>query len=76
MRARIAANTLHGNVDSGEHMRPAQAASPGQLAYWLRDVPTDLPDAERVRRAECLRSAHMARLALASSKARRARKKA
>jgi hypothetical protein len=39
------------------------------------DPERTLPVAERARRAESARRAHMSRLALASSKARRARKK-
>jgi hypothetical protein len=46
------------------------------LAQFERQVDPDglLPSAERRRRAEQLRSAHFARLALASAKARRARR--
>jgi hypothetical protein len=58
-------------------MAPAQAASPGQLAYWERQIDPErvLSGDERRRRAEAARNAHMARLALKSSQARRARKK-
>jgi hypothetical protein len=78
LRARAAAHWLHSLVDSAEHMKPAQAASPGQLPYWERQVDPDrsLDEVERRRRADHARKAHMAKLALASSKARRARKKA
>jgi hypothetical protein len=53
LRARIAAHTLHSRVDSSEHMKAAQAASPGQLAYWECKVDPngELPEAERRRRA-------------------------
>jgi hypothetical protein len=73
LRARAAALTLHSKVDSTAHLAPARAASPGQLAYWLAQVDPDgiLDPAERERRADCARRAHMAKLALASSKARR-----
>lgn len=78
LRARIGGYVLHSQVDSAEHMKPAQAASPGQLTYWEREVDPEgvLPELERKRRAECARRAHMTKLALASSQARRARKKA
>jgi hypothetical protein len=48
------------------------------LARFERQVDPEglLPSAERQRRAEQLRSAHFARLALASAKARRARRPA
>lgn len=77
LRARVAAYSLHSQVNSSEHMKAAQAASPGQLGYWERQVDPDgvLDDVERRRRADCARRAHMAKLALASSQARRARKK-
>jgi hypothetical protein len=73
LRARAAAHTLHSLVDSAAHMKPAQQASPGQLPYWERHVDPDeeLPELERKRRAEQARRAHMAKLALASAKARR-----
>lgn len=69
MRARIAAHTRWSKED------PKPAASRGQaglLARFEREVDPDgvLPPQERRRRAESLRRAHMARLALASSKAR------
>jgi hypothetical protein len=78
LRARAAAYTLHSQVDSAVHMEAARAASPGQLPYWEREVDPDdeLPTQERMRRAKAARNAHMARLALRSSQARRARKKA
>lgn len=77
LRARIAGNTFAAKHDVREHMKAAQAASPGQLPYWEHQVDPDgeLPEGERKRRAESARRAHMARLALASSKARRSRKK-
>jgi hypothetical protein len=48
----------------------------GLEAKFLREVDPDqqLPEAERLRRAECARRAFYQRLALASVKARRARK--
>lgn len=73
LRARTAALTLHSQIDSREHMKAAQGASPGQLPYWERQVDPDgvLDEVERRRRADCARRAHMTRLALASARARR-----
>lgn len=78
LRARAAAHTLHSRVDSTEHMKAAQAASPGQLPYWEQQVDPDceLDEVERRRRAEQARKAHMASLALKSSIARRRKKAA
>jgi hypothetical protein len=78
LRARIGGYAFAAKVDVSEHMKVAQAASPGQLAYWETQVDPDgeLPEAERHRRAEAARNAHMSKLALASARARRARKKA
>lgn len=50
-----------------------QRAHAGLLARFLADVPADLPEAERYRRAVAARNAYMADLALASAKARAAR---
>jgi hypothetical protein len=68
MRARIAANTRWSRED------PAATASRGQaglLAKFVDQVDPDrqLPEAERIRRAEAARRAHMQRLAFLSSKA-------
>jgi hypothetical protein len=78
LRARIAGHAFAAQHDVREHMKPAQAASPGQLPYWERQVDPDgeLDEVERRRRAEHARQAHMTKLALASAKARRNRKKA
>jgi hypothetical protein len=70
LRASAAAHTMHAHNDSREITANARA---GFLARFLREVDAttpDLPEAERLRRAEHLLRAHMARLALASSKAR------
>lgn len=72
-RARIASLTRWSKED------PAATAARGQaglLARFEREVDPEgsLPEAERRRRAECARQAHMARLSLASSKARAARR--
>lgn len=78
LRARVAGLTFAATHDVREHMKAAQAASPGQLPYWERQVDPNgvLDDMERRRRADCARRAHMAKLALASSKARRERRRA
>jgi hypothetical protein len=67
--ARIAAFSLHASRDSKEITSPARAAF---LKRFERQVDPDaiLPDAERQRRAHAALRAHMARLALASAKAR------
>ena len=76
LRARLAGLTFAATHDVREHMKPAQAASPGQLPYWERRVDPDgtLDELERRRRAECARKAHMTKLALASATARRRKK--
>ena len=74
LRASAAAHTMHARNDSREITANARA---GFLAKFLREVDAatpGLPEAERLRRAEHLLRAHMQRLALASSKARAARK--
>ncbi|MGH3464912.1 MAG: hypothetical protein ACRDP9_25885 [Kribbellaceae bacterium] len=74
LRARIAANTRWaGDEDRKAHGDRAQR---GLRARFEREVDPDgtLPEKERKRRAESLYKAHMARLALKSSKARAARK--
>jgi hypothetical protein len=75
LRARVAAHTKHAKHDPKAAMDKARAAF---LARFDRQADPDgvLPPAERERRAQQLRSAHFARLALASAKARRARRPA
>ncbi len=75
LRAQIAANTRWSRED------PAPGAARGQaglLARFERQVDPDnkLAPAERARRADAARKAHMQRLALASAKARAARRSA
>jgi hypothetical protein len=69
----IAANTRWSREDPTEQGRTMRA---GLEAKFLREVDPDneLPEAERLRRAACARKAYYQRLALASAKARRARK--
>ena len=75
LRARIAAHAMHGRHDSRQTTAKARAAF---LATFERQADPEgrLPAAERERRAQQLRSAYFARLALASVKARRARRRA
>jgi hypothetical protein len=73
LRARMAAHAMHARND------PVEITAKGRAAFLASfDLQADpegvLPPEERRRRAEHLRSAHFARLALASAKARRARK--
>jgi hypothetical protein len=74
-RARIAAHTRWARTDSAE---ASEAARLRQLAIFERQVDPDgtLDPAERTRRAEHARKAHMQRLAFQSAKARRARREA
>lgn len=69
MRARIAAHTRWSKNDPVEGTAKARASF---LQRFDDAVDPDrvLPEAERVRRAESARKAYMAKLALASSKAR------
>lgn len=73
LRARIAAHAMHARNDPAEITANARAAF---LAKFEQEADPDgiLPPEERRRRAEHLRSAYFARLALASAKARRTRK--
>jgi len=71
LRARLAAHVLHATHD------PRSTTAAARRAFrdsFLAQVDSDLPEDERRRRAEHLRRAHFLRLALASAKARRARK--
>ncbi len=69
LRARQAAHTLHSKVDPAAHTAPAREAF---LSRFDREVDPDgvLAPEERRRRAKHALQAHMARLALASSRAR------
>jgi hypothetical protein len=73
LRARLGAYAMHGRNDARETTTKARAAF---LARFERLADPDgvLPPAERQRRAQQLRSAYFARLALASAKAPRARR--
>lgn len=67
---RLAAQTLHSQVDSTAHTEPARKAF-DQTFYDQVDPDRTLPEAERERRAASARKAHFTRLALKSAQARR-----
>lgn len=69
LRARMAAHVLHSRVDSTVHTQPARRAF---LARFEDQVDPDrsLPPAERSRRADHAKRAHMQSLAMKSAKAR------
>jgi hypothetical protein len=76
LRASIGAHALHAQYDSREITANARAA---RFEKFLRKVDQEtpgLPESERLRRAEHLLRAEMKRLALRSSRARAARKRA
>lgn len=70
LRAQIAANERWSREDPKEGIKPARAAFERRFE---RQVDPDgvLPSAERKRRARAAMRAHMQRLALASSRARK-----
>src|SRR4051794_18116385 len=75
LRARMAAHLLHAQVaDPAKHTAPARAAF---LSRFEREVDPDgvLDAADRARRAEHAKKAYFLRLALASSKARAAKRR-
>jgi hypothetical protein len=73
LRARLAAHTMHAQHDARAVTAKARAAF---LIRFERQADPDglLPPAERQRRAQQLRSAYFAQLALAAARARRARR--
>ncbi len=73
LRARLAAHEMHSRNDGFAITAAARAAGPGEIAYWLAKLDSDLPESERLRRAGHLKKAHYTRLALKSSIARRKR---
>ena len=75
LRARLGAYAMHGRNDARETTAKARAAFLARFEH-LADPEGRLPAAERQRRAQQLRSAYFTRLALASAKARRARRQA
>jgi hypothetical protein len=75
LRSRMGAAALH--AQGKTNTEAARAKSPQSLAYWAAklDPNGELPEAERLKRAEHARREHMLRLALASSRARSVRRK-
>lgn len=73
LRASIAANTRWAHASAADRRRQADRGNAALLARFAAEVDPDsrLDPAERERRARNLLQAHMQRLALASSKARR-----
>jgi len=75
LRGKIAARSrwATATATAADRERQAAAGQGGLLAAFERQVDPDgvLPPAERARRAQSARTAHMLRLALASAKARR-----
>ena len=75
LRARMAAHLLHAQIsDPTEHTAPARAAF---LSRFEREVDPDgiLDPQERARRAEHAKKAYFIKLALASRKARAAKRR-
>jgi hypothetical protein len=75
LRARMAAHLLHAQItDPSGHTAPARAAF---LSRFEREVDPDgiLDPQERARRAEHAKKAYFLKLALASAKARTARRR-
>lgn len=72
MRARLAAHAMHARYDTAKVSKPGRDAF---LARFEREVDPDgvMPVAERLRRAEHAKRAHMTRLALRSARTRRMR---
>jgi len=70
LSARLAAHSLHAQVDSREHTEPAQVAFMARFDDEV-DRERTFPEAERVRRAEQAKKAYFTRLALRSAQARR-----
>lgn len=69
-RARLGAYSLHAHCDSRELTEPARAAFNRKFLDAV-DPDRTLPEAERLRRAECARKAYFVRIGMLSSKARR-----
>jgi hypothetical protein len=74
--AQIAANIRWANTPQAERIKAAERGQAGLLARFEREVDPDgvLPPQERAKRAANLHRAHMARISLASSRARAAKK--
>ena len=72
LRARLAAHSLHAQVNSRDHTAPARRAFMDRFEDEV-DPNRVLPNAERQRRAEHAKKAYFTRLALKSVQARRRR---
>ena len=75
LRARLAAHSLHAQVNSRDHTEPARRAFMDRFEDEV-DPNRVLPNAERQRRAEQAKKAYFTRLALKSVQSRRRRGKA
>jgi hypothetical protein len=73
LRASIAANTRWSREDPEVNAARGQAGLVAKFEREAREADPDAPDIEIARRAACAYRAHMQRLALASSRARKAR---
>lgn len=74
LRAQVAAHELHASHDSREITANARARFLQSFLDRVDEEHPGLSEPERLRRAEHLRKAHMARLALKSAQARRRRR--
>jgi hypothetical protein len=72
LRARMAAFAMHSQNDSKKTSQPARDAFQKMFLDEV-DPFRELPEAERLRRAECARKAHFTRMAYRSAKVRRAK---
>ena len=70
LRAKIAANTRWSREDPAANAQRGQAGLRARFDREVREAEPGLSEAEYARRAESARKAHMARLALASSRVR------
>lgn len=75
LRARMAAHVLHSRVDSTAHTQAARRAFLARFEDQV-DPNRTLPLAERLRRAEHAKRAHMQALAMKSARARQSRRRA
>ena len=72
LHARLAAYELHSKYDSRDLTAKARATFLARFEDEV-DPGRELPEPERIRRAEAKRRAHFTRLALKSAQARRAK---
>jgi len=73
MRARAAAYAMHARHDLRKVTQPGRDAFTARFEKQV-DPEGVLPEAERIRRAECAKKAHFTALAFQSAKARRQKK--